>query len=154
MAHTPAIGHGWFVLNQAINEVASGLDKNVREVAVNTVASSTRAAYESYAYQILVKWVGVTDEQIAELEAGRKPETLSEKEGAAWEVVAELCVRPDAPLSDVTCERAVELLGKKSAVGLIHLVGFYQYVSTILNGFDARMPDGKAWNKEEEKWTL
>lgn len=154
MLHTPAIGHGFFQLNAAINEAAAGLDKTVREIAINTVSSSTKAAYESYAHQILAKRAGVTDEQIAEIEAERKPKTLNEKEGVAWDVATELCVRPGAPLSNGTWERAVSLLGKRSAIGLVHLVGFYQYVSTILNGFDARTPDGKAWNKDEGKWTL
>lgn len=97
----------------------------------------------------------MTEQQLAIIAEGNKPDDLTEQEDVAWRVAHELCARPSGgPLSEGTWERAVQLLGKQSAIGLVHLVGFYQYVSSILNGFDARMPDGKHWDPVEGKWTV
>ncbi len=45
------------------------------------------------------------------------------------------------PLSRETWQRTVDAVGVQGATAVVHYVGFYKYVATILNGFDAQVPE-------------
>jgi 4-carboxymuconolactone decarboxylase len=87
----------------------------------------------------LAEKLAFSKEEIQLMHAGRKPETLSETEVAVWEL-ADALARGRGPLAQELWEGAVIMLGRDCAASVVFTVGFYQYVSTILNGFDAQLP--------------
>ncbi|KAF2097707.1 hypothetical protein NA57DRAFT_56895 [Rhizodiscina lignyota] len=156
MLRTPSIGSAFFGLSAAISRLAASakLTPRVRDVAVNTVVGNAKAAYAVYAHGILGKRAGLSDEELDAISTGQRPKTLDEAESVAWEMARDLCVQPErGALQDELWDRGVKVLGEEGAIALVHEVAFYQYISTVLNGFDARRPDGKRWNREEGTWT-
>ncbi len=122
-----------------------GLPATAREVAILTVGSKYRAAFELYAHEHLaLSETSLTRAQIDEIKAGRKPEGLDEQGNVAWEVAKEL-VDGGRPLGTEKWEKAVRVFGEQGALGLLHYTGYYCYVCVILNGVDAPVPEGAKW---------
>lgn len=107
-----------------------------REVAILATGNHEAAGYEIYAHSA-VSGLGVED--LKTIADGRCPDHLDGKCHAAFDLATELC-KPGR-LSDGAWENAIRLLGKTAAVAVVHYVGFYKYVATILNGFDAKAPE-------------
>jgi hypothetical protein len=63
---------------------------------------------------------------------------LDEKCKIAFKMATALC-KPGV-LDGGIWKEGVEVLGKQAAMAVVHYVGFYKYVATILNGFDAKVP--------------
>lgn len=111
----------------------------MREVAILAVASRTQCAYEKYAHLVMAEIRGITPEQSQDLISGKFPESLGKDEKVAWEV-ANALGRP-GPLNQEIWEMGIQIVGKDSMVSLIHVIGFYQYISVLLNGFDVKVPE-------------
>ena len=58
----------------------------------------------------------------------------------AFEIATDLC-RP-GPLDGALWDKGLAILGRSGAMAVVQYVGFYKYVCTILNGFDAKVPKG------------
>lgn len=108
-----------------------------REVAILVIGNHEGAAYEIYAHSAVSRLSANDLKAIAD---GRCPDHLDKKCRAAFDLAVELC-KPGR-LSDVAWENALGILGKTAAVAVVHYAGFYKYVATILNGFDAKIPGG------------
>lgn len=108
-----------------------------REVAILVTGNHEAAAYEVYAHSAVSR---LSSEDLKTIADGRCPEHLDKKCHAAFDLATELC-KPGR-LSDEAWGNAVGSLGKTAAVAVVHYVGFYKYVATILNGFDAKVPEG------------
>lgn len=107
-----------------------------REVAILLVGAHEQAAFEYYAHSATSSLPKEDLERIWNKEC---PEHLDDACKAAFQVANELCVHP-GPLPAATYDRALTVLGKQGLTALIQYVGFYKYVSTILNGFDCKVP--------------
>lgn len=107
-----------------------------REVAILVTGNHEAAAYEIYAHSAVSR---LDAEDLRTIADGRCPAHLDGKCHAAFDLATELC-KPGR-LSDGAWENAARLLGKTAAVAIVHYVGFYKYVATILNGFDAKVPE-------------
>jgi 4-carboxymuconolactone decarboxylase len=81
---------------------------------------------------------GITQEQSQDLTNGKFPESLGKDEKVAWEV-ANALAQP-GPLSSKLWDMGLQTIGKDSMASLIHVIGFYQYISVLLNGFDVKIP--------------
>lgn len=82
--------------------------------------------------------IGITHEQSQNLINGKFPESLGSGEKVAWEVANAL--GQPGPLSQEIWDMGIQAIGKDGMVSLIHVIGFYQYVSVLLNGFDVKVP--------------
>lgn len=138
--HIPAIAEHFIGFATSLLAVP-GLSPRAREVAINVVGAHTKAAYETSAHQGAAKRLGFSAVQLEEIYRGTCPSNLAEDEKIAFEVATEL-LEVAGPLRQDLWDRAVEVLGKGGSMVLIQYVGLYQYVSTILNGFDAQVPEG------------
>lgn len=76
------------------------------------------------------------------IETGRKPEMLKGECSAAYDAVELLGKK--GPLSQATADRLVGCFDLEGALALLHYVGFYSYMCTLLNGCDVQLPDGES----------
>ena len=111
----------------------------MREVAILVVATRTQCAYEIYAHMVMAEISGISEEQRQDLMNGKCPESLGKDVKIVWEVANAL--GEPGPLDHATWEKGQEVIGRESMISLVHVVGFYQYVSIILNGFDVKVPN-------------
>lgn len=137
LLHNPSFGEQWFKLDRAVTSLS--LSPTVREVAILTVASRTQCAYEKYAHLVMAEIRGITHEQSQDLISGKFPELLGKGEKLAWEVANAL--GQPGPLSQEIWDFGIQTIGKDGMMSLIHVIGFYQYISVLLNGFDVKVPD-------------
>lgn len=133
--HTPGAGYAWLKMTKSLAEITE-LPPLAREVAILVTGNHEAAAYEVYAHSALSR---LRDDDLKAIAGGRCPGHLDEKCHAAFNLATELC-KPGR-LSDEAWENAVARLGKTAAVAAVHYIGFYKYVATILNGFDAKVPE-------------
>lgn len=139
LLHHPAWGTGaWAQIKALLG--TSVLPKPAHEVAILVVGAALGARYELYAHQRIAHGAALDDAKAATIVAGQRPADLSDEEAVAYDVAAAL-VRGGA-LPDATYGRAVDVVGADGAIELVFLVGGYQFVSTILNGFDVPVPTG------------
>jgi hypothetical protein len=82
---------------------------------------------------------GITHEQSQDLISGRFPESLGRDEKLAWDVANAL--GQPGPLSQEIWDLGLQRIGKDGMMSLIHVIGFYQYISVLLNGFDVKVPE-------------
>jgi hypothetical protein len=69
---------------------------------------------------------------------GSCPQGFDRECKTAFKVATELC-KP-GPLDEKAWKEAVDVFGVSGATALVHYVGFYKYVATILDSFDAQLP--------------
>jgi hypothetical protein len=126
--HEPKFGKPIWELTKALS-FSPSLPKPVREVAILVTGAKFRAAYEIYAHVMLAERRGLSDEKLATIVAGQRPNDLAR----GWSVTAWLTYR-----------QAVQAFGEHGAAELIYLVGLYCLVSVTLNGFDVPVPEPDA----------
>lgn len=133
LLHTPLVGKLYLELINAINAAATNTSPKAKEVALNVIVANREADYAMHAHHRIGRHVGITNEQLDAIYRGERPKGLNEEENVVWEVARGL--KAKGPLEEAVWERAVRVLGKDEMIALVHLLGFYEYTSTILNGF-------------------
>lgn len=83
---------------------------------------------------------GFSKSELDDIEKGVCPADFDEEKKVVFACATELVGRP-GPLSQETWQRTVDVIGVQGTTAVVHYVGFYKYVSTILNGFDAQVPE-------------
>lgn len=83
---------------------------------------------------------GLPKADLESLKAGICPHHLAKDCQVTFKIATELNTVP-GPLSEASWREGIDVLGLEATKAVIHYVGFYKYVSTILNGFDAQVPE-------------
>jgi alkylhydroperoxidase family enzyme len=135
--HQPKFGQPIWELTKALS-FSPSLPKPVREVAILVTGAKFRAAYEIYAHVMLAERRGLSDEKLATIVAGQRPNDLARDEAIAYDVASALVGHGVLP--ELTYRQAVQAFGEHGAAELIYLVGLYCLVSVTLNGFDVPVP--------------
>ena len=116
------------------------LPADVREVGILTAAAQYGDSFVGYSHEPQALSTGkLSAEQSKSLRGGQKPDDLTEECSIAYDVAKSLCDNR-GPLPGELWDRAVEVLGKDTTLALLHYIGFYSYVSIVLNGVDAPVP--------------
>ncbi|KAJ2973764.1 hypothetical protein NQ176_g6422 [Zarea fungicola] len=136
LLHNPSFGRLWFDLDRGVGSLP--LTPKIREVAILVVAAQTHCDYEAYAHNVLAELRGITETERLEIAQGNCPDSLGNEEKLAWEVATGL--GKPGPLDKGLWDRGIDEVGEESMVSIVHIVGFYHYVSIILNGFDVKVP--------------
>jgi alkylhydroperoxidase family enzyme len=139
--HFPKFGGPMWELVKALS-ISPGLPRTVREVAILVTGAKFHSAYELYAHVLAAELRGLPDEKIATIVAGQRPSDLSNEEGVAYDVAANLI--SGGVLPAMLYKRAVETFGADGTAEFIYLVGLYCAVSVTLNGFDVPVPEDGA----------
>ena len=114
------------VLNQ------KDLEPRARELVILAVVAVIDCPFVLYAHRRIAKTVGLSEEQIALACKGDLPTGLTEEEAIIYVTALEL-TRSRGPLDEQIWQRAEKALGREKAARLAHVVGLYQYVSTLIN---------------------
>ncbi|KAK6387471.1 hypothetical protein LTS17_000740 [Exophiala oligosperma] len=135
LLHHPQVAEHFHLLVKTLQTIP-GLTLYGREVVIAVAGSRSQAAFENYAHAIISRRAGISEAELHDIHAGKCPETLTEEGKIAFELATALG-RP-GPLDQAIWDKAVKILGKEGAAAAVHYTGFYSYVGTILNGFDAK----------------
>ena len=118
----------------------SALSAKQRELAIIVTARYWTAQYEWTAHRKLAMQAGISPAIADAIAAGKRPPSLEPDE----EIVYNFCneILNTKQVSDATYKAAVDKLGERGVVDLTALVGYYQFVSMILNLDRYPLPDG------------
>jgi 4-carboxymuconolactone decarboxylase len=118
----------------------STLTAKQRELAIIITARYWTAQYEWTAHRQLALKAGITPAIADAIAAGKRPPSLEPDQ----EVVYNFCneMLHTKQVSDGTYKAAVDKLGERGVVDLTALVGYYQFVSMILNLDRYPLPEG------------
>ncbi|EXJ72155.1 uncharacterized protein A1O5_04659 [Cladophialophora psammophila CBS 110553] len=134
--HEPVVGSAMWHLSKVMFRAAK-LPETLRQVAILTVGSQYKAAYEVYAHSGLSRHY-FSQEQVAALASGSAPEDLSPDETLVYRISKALV--SGGPLPDDLYAQGVQVLGQSMLSELIFLVSLYALVSVNLNGFNVPVP--------------
>ena len=112
----------------------------LRELAIIITARYWTAQYEWTAHRRLAMQAGVSPAIADAIAAGKRPASLDPDESIVYNFCTELLHTKQ--VSDPTFKAAVDKLGERGVVELTALVGYYNFVSMILNLDRYPMPDG------------
>ena len=118
----------------------SALTAKQRELAIIITARYWTAQYEWTAHRKLAMQAGISPAIADAIAAGKRPASLEPDQ----EIVYNFCneILNTKQVSDATYKAAVDKLGERGVVDLTALVGYYQFVSMILNLDRYPLPDG------------
>ena len=118
----------------------SALSAKQRELAIIITARHWTAQYEWTAHRKLAMQAGISPAIADAIAAGKRPASLEPDQ----EIVYNFCdeILNAKQVSDATYKAAVDKLGERGVVDLTALVGYYQFVSMILNLDRYPLPDG------------
>jgi 4-carboxymuconolactone decarboxylase len=109
----------------------SALSGKQRELAIIITARYWNAQYEWSAHHRLALQAGVSPAIADAIAAGKRPPSLEPDEEIVYNFCNELLNTKQ--VSDATFKAAVDKLGERGVVDLTALVGYYNFVSMILN---------------------
>lgn len=137
LLYGPEVGQAY--LNYfAAEKQNTTLSDCVHEIVILAVGAAWDSPYELYAHTAVGKSVGLTEETVQALAAGKLPEGLLEQEASAYEFAHQLAAthRVDA----ATYARAKAEFGDKGLVNIVMLTGLYLVTCAALNAFEVPVP--------------
>lgn len=120
------MGIGDAILNQ------KDFEPRARELVILAVMAVIDCPFVLYAHTRIAMKLGLSEEQVALACKGKLPTGLAEEETIIYETALQL-TRSRGPLDEETWQRAERALGREKVARLAHVVGVYQYSSTIIN---------------------
>jgi 4-carboxymuconolactone decarboxylase len=118
----------------------SALSGKQRELAIIITARYWSAQYEWSAHHQLALKAGVSPAIADAIAAGKRPPSLEPDEEIVYNFCNELLNTKQ--VGDATFKAAADKLGERGVVDLTALVGYYNFVSMILNLDRYPLPDG------------
>jgi 4-carboxymuconolactone decarboxylase len=140
LMHAPEIGDRLTDLVQHYHS-DTRVPKNVKELAILTIARHYTAQYEWLVHEPGARKAGVPDAVIEAIRNRRAPEFSDPKEAVAYAMVNEIV--GTRKIGDATYARAVELLGEPAVVELVTQIGFYIAIAVLLVSFQVDVPAGE-----------
>lgn len=116
----------------------AGLGEDVRQVAILTVGTRWGAEYEIDAHRHAALEVGIRADDVEAIVAGREPQGLTAPALLSHRLTAVLLDHHAVP--DTIYTEAVATFGEAGLVALLHLIGQYQTISSILVTFHVPVP--------------
>ena len=122
----------------AICRYKTGLGPRLSELAILTVATYWKCAYEFGVHTPEARKGGVPEHEIEALREGRRPEFTDPKAALVHAYATELLDRRD--VSDTTFDAAVATFGHKTTVELSGLIGYYSLLAMTMLAFRVPAP--------------
>ena len=118
------------------------LPRPVREIAILVTGAKFHSAYEIYAHVLVAELRGLSDDKIATIVAGQRPNGLTGEEVVAYDLASALV--SGGVLPELSYRQSIAAFGEEGTGEFINLVGLYCMVSVTLNGFDVPVPDTRS----------
>lgn len=141
LLHQPTIGAAVERLGSALR-FSGALDARTRELVICAVAARWDSGYEWYAHSRMAREVGICEDELAEVAAGRLPTGLADGESAALRLATGLL--HDHAVSAEVYADVVTHHGEPGLVELCAVVGYYQLLAGLLAAVDVAAPDDTA----------
>jgi len=118
----------------------SSVPRKLNELAIIITARHWNAQFEWYAHRRYALEAGVSAATADAIAAGKRPPSLQPDEEAVYNFCTELLNTKQ--VSDKTFDAAKKTLGERGVMDLIGLLGYYEFVSMVLNVDRYPMPEG------------
>ncbi len=137
LLYAPSVGQAVQALGSALR-FGGSLPARTRELVICAVAAALDSAYEWYAHSRVALTVGIEEDELTALRAGRTPTGLSDNENAALSLTRELVA--EAGISDSAFAAARKNLDHTTITELTVLVGYYRTLAGLLAVADVPAP--------------
>lgn len=137
LLYNPRIGDAVQQLGAALR-FHGELSGAVRELAILMVATHHDCEFERYAHEPIARRVGLSDDQVAALRAGTRPDLDSAELNAAYDVC--LSILSSNSVGDDVYGRAIGALGEDCLVELLTVVGYYGLLAQLMTTFEVEPP--------------
>jgi 4-carboxymuconolactone decarboxylase len=118
----------------------NSLPDTLREMAILMTARFFKAKYEYHAHGTLLKGLGFSAEKINAIGLKQKPAGLTQDESMVFDFVTELLNQGD--ISDASYDAAMNRFGELTVLDILATVGYFGFVSMILNAIRIPVPEG------------
>jgi 4-carboxymuconolactone decarboxylase len=118
----------------------SSVPRKLNEFAIIITARYWNAQYEWYAHHRYALEAGIAPAVADAVAAGKRPASMQADEEAVYNFCTELLSTKQ--VSDKTFDAAKKLLGERGVVDLIAVMGYYHFVSMVLNVDRYPLPEG------------
>lgn len=112
------------------------LGRRLSELAILITAREWSQQVEWAIHAPIAEREGIDSETVRAIARGQRPENLPADEQLVYDFVSEL--QRTQQVSDVIWKKAIDRLGEQGSVDLIGLVGYYTFLSMVMNA--ARTP--------------
>jgi len=145
MLHVPHLGKPLEDLGAALR-YRSGLSAREREIAILSVAATTRSSFEMFAHSLVGRSVGLTAGEVHAL-ATAEFTSVDPREVCAARVCTQLVhdPQPDASLWDQAAAR----FSAQETLELIALAGYYRTISQMMEVFGVTADSGRTDQRPE-----
>ena len=118
----------------------SVLPARLREMAIIMTGAHWKAEYEWYAHESLALEAGLDPSIVDSIAAGRRPLGMQPDEAVLYDFCDDLL--NERRVSDDTFAAAIDRFGEQGVVDLTGTLGYYSFVSLMLNVDEHPLPDG------------
>ena len=118
----------------------SSIPRKLNELAIIITARHWTSHYEWYAHRRAAQQAGLDQSIIDAIAAGKRPAKMQPDEEAVYTFCTEILTTKQ--VSDQTFEATKAKFGERGVVDLIGVVGYYQFVSMVLNTDRHPLPEG------------
>ena len=118
----------------------SSIPRKLNELAIIITARHWTSHYEWYAHRRAAQEAGLAQPIIDAIASNRRPAMMEADELAVYDFCMELLTTKQ--VSDRTFQAAKARFGERGVVDLIGVMGYYQFVSMLLNADRYPLPDG------------
>jgi 4-carboxymuconolactone decarboxylase len=116
----------------------TSLPPRLSEFAILLTARQWTAQYEWFAHYPLALKAGLDAKILADVSAGRRPESMRDDEAALYDLVTALY--REKKVTDPVYKAAVDRFGERGVMDIIGLIGYYDLVSMTLITMQASAP--------------
>lgn len=109
----------------------SAIGNTLSELVILVTARAWSQGYEWAAHQPIALKAGISKEIVDAIAEGRRPTAMSEDEAIVYDFTMEL--QANKSVSDSTFARAEKRFGKKGAVDIAGISGYYTFLAMQLN---------------------
>jgi 4-carboxymuconolactone decarboxylase len=118
----------------------STIPSKLNELAIILTARHWTSQYEWYAHKRAALQAGLKPAIVDAIAAGRAPTGMQADEQAVYDFVTEILQTKQ--MSDKTLAATKAAFGERGVVDLLGVVGWYQFVSSLLNTDQYPLPEG------------
>ena len=129
LLHSPPVAAGWLHFGTAVRSQAK-LDGRIRELAICKVARLTRAEYERLHHEPIARREGITEQQLAGLDAWREGDLFDTRDRAVLAYAEQMTER--VQVDDAVFAAVREHFDDREIVELTATIAFYNLVSRFL----------------------
>jgi len=120
----------------------TSLPPRLSELAILTTGAFWKANFEWHAHMPLALKAGLDPKALELIRTGKKPKFKRKDERTVYEVARELWSKHR--ISSALYKRAKKLLGLKTLVELVGILGYYGLISMTITAFEVSVPRGIA----------